>query len=573
VPVRACIPAYASLVFAAAAIALPAGVTYHPYPLPAFYQEWTAFAFGLLSAACLIVHPAMRALAPGRIVLGFLLLLGVVLVQAMFGIVAYTEQALLASLYLLWGAALAVSAGVLRDALGLARVCEVLAGALAAAAIFSALYAIVGHLAVPVDSGTRAVSARAFANFRQPNLFADYLCLGLASLSLLAARGRMGYGLLAVAATPILIAVALTQSRSAWMFLGLLLAVASWTAHRRGVALRSSASVIAALGYLMGVVLAYGAWSVLGQEPVPLQDRMLRTAAGVMARVELWQQAVEVFAGSPWMGAGFGQFAHERFWALRPAEHGASLGLYTHAHNIGAHILAELGLIAAVPLAGLLLWWVIENIRAAREPEHAWLLGVSGILIAHSLVEFPLWYAGFLGAFALVLGLGDTGGRRVTLRVGIWPAGAAVLLGATTLITSVADYRAVERLYDGPQGQVPTSTLVREAPQVPMRSLFLPYVELAYAGLLRIEADGVREAIALNGRLMRFMPDDHVVFRHALLLAQAGQAEEATRLLERAAAMYPSYAPLVAPLVARLASEQPERFAALLVALESSTRP
>jgi len=567
VPHRAAAVSYLSLACLAAAIVAPALVTLHSHPLPAFYQEWVAFAFGTLAIACLSAHPALRSLAIGRIVLLPALLVGVVLLQAVLGVVAYTEQVMIACLYLLWAAALMVSARVLRDTLGLTRVCEILAGALAVTACISAILAIASHVALH----TIAPLERAYANFRQPNLFADYLCLGLASLSLLAVRGRIRWRLVALPAVPMLVALALTQSRSAWVFLVLQLTIALAVGRKRGDTLRANAAVLASGAYLLGLGLAYLALPAFELEALPLQDRLLRTADGVVARLELWQQAFEIFLRSPWLGAGFGQFVHERFWMMRPDEHLASLGLYTHAHNIVLQVLAELGLIAAAALVWLLLRWTVDNVRAARAPEHAWLLGIAGILIVHSLLEFPLWYAGLLAIFALVLGLGDASRPMVTLRMAGWMAGAASLLGALTLATSVLDYRHVERLYAGPQGRALPSTLMRESAGVPTRSLFVPNVELAYTGLLQIDATDAEEALEINGRVLRFMPDDHVVFRQALLLAQAGHAERARKLLRRAAAIYPAYVPEVLPLLRRLALERPAVFAPLLAELDAAT--
>jgi hypothetical protein len=57
---RAVAASYLSLGFAAAAVSLPALVSRHTHPLPAFYQEWLAFALGLAALVPLLMHPAAR---------------------------------------------------------------------------------------------------------------------------------------------------------------------------------------------------------------------------------------------------------------------------------------------------------------------------------------------------------------------------------------------------------------------------------------------------------------------------------------------------------------------------------
>src|SRR5260221_8675569 len=41
----------------------------------------------------------------------------------------------------------------------------------------------------------------------------------------------------------------------------------------------------------------------------------------------------------------------------------------------------------------------------ALSSERCWAIGVLAIMGLHSMVEFPLWHADFLGAFALLFGL------------------------------------------------------------------------------------------------------------------------------------------------------------------------
>jgi hypothetical protein len=71
---------------------------------------------------------------------------------------------------------------------------------------------------------------------------------------------------------------------------------------------------------------------------------------------------------------------------------------------------------------------------------------------------------------------------------------------------------------------------------------------------------------------MRFLPDDHVVYRQALLLAQAGQAASAQALLLKSAAVYPQFLPRFQTVLERLAANEPHVFEPLRVTLRGIAR-
>ena len=81
---------------------LPFLQPYHRYPLTSFYSEWLAFALGL-AAAMLLAHKASwdEAKLPA-VALAPIALIVVVGLQATLGRVPYTEQALMAALYLFY---------------------------------------------------------------------------------------------------------------------------------------------------------------------------------------------------------------------------------------------------------------------------------------------------------------------------------------------------------------------------------------------------------------------------------------------------------------------------------------
>jgi O-antigen ligase len=546
-----------------AAVAAPALISSHTFPLPAFYQEWLAFALGLAALVPLLIHPQIRELRLPRIALAPVVLLVAIITQAALGEVAYVEQALIACVYLLWTVALIWCASLLRQTLGAPRVCEILAVGIAGIAITTSVLVIARHLGIPLPVSliTAQLHERAYGNFTQPNLFADYLALGLASLQLLRARQRLSTREVMLVATPVLIALALSQSRSAWVFIGFMVFISIALRLRNAELAQRHHYVELSAFFLLGLAAAY----LLVPMPdrpaaADIAERLFRTAGSIDARFELWAEAWRIFASAPWLGAGLGQFAIERFSATGEYTPYAALGLFTHAHNIVLQLAAEFGAFVTLGIMVLVVSWGRSQWRAPLTMESVWVLVVVGILALHSLLEFPLWYANFLLIAALALGLGEQRNLLSPQAFGVVRLAGLLVIGGVCLATSFAAYRDVERLFTGPSGDAVPSVLVREARALETRSIFLPFIELAYSGLLRIDGHDADEVLQINSRVMQFMPDDHVVYRQTLLLAQAGESRQAQDLLMKSIASYPGFLQKYTAVLESLARERPGVF-------------
>ncbi len=116
---------------------------------------------------------------------------------------------------------------------------------------------------------------------------------------------------------------------------------------------------------------------------------------------------------------------------------------------------------------------------------------------------------------------------------------------------SAADRNAFERTRDG---------LVA----VHGGSLLSPYAELFMSSLIEIKEEHLKEKLELNTRVMRFAPIGAASYRQVLLLAQAGQQEQAKIILEQAIWSYPGGAAGMRLKMAELAEKDPAHFSALL---------
>lgn len=521
-------------------------------PIGSFFGEWWAFVFGLAAATLLVLARPVGAKGPPRTVLVPIAFAALIAVHAALGWAAHGRLALLACLYLLWAAAIMATARAVMDAFGPVRFVSVLAWCIAAGAGASAVIAIVQahELLAALQAWMLPVfNGRAYGNLGQANHLADYLALGLASLGYLGATGRLPVFLQTVAGTAMLYALALTGSRSSWVYLVALFvgAVAGARQLQPPVGRRLLVAAAAAVGIFIAVqvVLALGATSLAPSAQTTVQ-RLPVQASGGEERWTIWAGASRIFLDAPWTGAGFGRFA-VRFFEVAPDLTAPLPPIATHhAHNLPLQFGAEFGVPGLLLLAAsVVLWW-----RGARRdrpsPERWWLLALLGVIGIHSLLEYPLWYAYFLGIAAIALGASDAarlefGRARLKSVVAV----AALALGWFACATVMSDYRQLRdfqvfrrsaMLAEG------TEAVTQRLLEIERRSMLSYLVELGFARAIEIDRERLDAKLALNTLVMGVLPDIDVAYRQALLLALAGQGERARVQWDRSVLLYPGYA-------------------------------
>ena len=549
---------------------------YHRFPLATFYSEWLAFALGLAAVLPLLRRELWRELTVPLVALAPLALLVVLAAQVALGRVPYAEQALTAGLYLLWAALLIVLGHVLRRGLALAEIATTLAWFLLAGGVLNALAGLAQHyhLASAVDFLVmRKEWLIICGNLGQPNHYATAVSLSLASIAYLYSRRKLHGALITGCSALFLIVLALAASRSPWLYLAALIALSQLLQRLRADD-GSRRLAVAAWWMLPGFVAAQ--WLVTlpffapdGAVVLTSAERLFQVASGIAPRLELWGEAWQMFLGTPLLGAGFGQFAWHHFLQQGVSGPTTAPGVFNHAHNIVLHLMAETGLAGAAIVVGAVLLWLIDLRRAALDPERWWLLALGAVIGIHSLLEYPLWYAYFLGMAALLLGCGAE--RLLVVRfAGLARAavGLAVLVGCVNLAAVIPPYRDFERLVfsadPGASRAIGDGAFARTMMQVHREPLLTPYVELAFAYGATVDAMQLEEKLALVTRAAHFAPVDVVVYRYALLLALAGEREAALAQFERSLRAYPDAAAAVTAELMELARRQPAEFTPLL---------
>ena len=497
-----------------------------------------------------------------------LLLLG--MMQFVLGRVSYFDQILLLALYLLWAALLMMLGQRLREEFGLPVLATALATFLLIGAELNALAGILQHYRwhTFLDAVvTVKVSLAVYGNVAQPNHFANYITLGLISLGLLHMRSLLRAGYVALLTMPLLFVLVLSGSRSVWLYL-LFMAGMAWLWQRR------DKSCLPLLRYTLLLLLGFGLMHGVVQIPwlegaaggITTMRRLFSEGTGGSIRLYLWREGWQIFTQFPLLGAGFGQFAWQHFQLGPVLQNADIVGLYNNAHSLVTQIAAEMGLVGLLILLGTLAMWLIQCSRAQRTVFHWWGYALLGVLAIHSLLEYPLWYAYFLGVAALTLGMLDTTTYRLKLRfLGRLSLAAILLLGVLSLVQMLQNYRNLGMLMGLRQavskdGYSWRENLMAADAQVPLR----PYFDLFMSGKIKVDANHLADKRILNESVMSFAPIGVVVYREALLLALSGEQAAAQLQMERAIWSYPDNFQAALKELTALTQKNPEKFAALL---------
>ncbi len=567
---------------------VPFLINRHQYPLTTFDQEWWSVFIGLFALTLLTTRAFWQQPEVPRIAQLPAVLIGIVIVQMLLDKVAYFDQGMVYILYLLFAAVMMLLGARLRTCFGIDRLALVLAWFLLVGAELSATVGVLQHFqwnTILNPYISQKVYISVYGNLAQANHFASYTTLGLISLGLLFQSGKLNARVVTLLAAPLLFVLVLSGSRSSWLFLALLCGLAWWWT-RRNAALRPL------LRYTVLLAAGFGLMHLIVQLPflqgtsgsVNTVERMFGDTASGSIRLYLWHEAWLMFTQSPWLGVGTGQFATHHFQLLPILRPTNITGLYNNAHNLIFQTAAEMGIVGVLALlAPLLLWlnglrkkFTVKSAGLVQElstdaqlgAAHWWGYAALGVLAIHSLLEYPLWYAYFVAIAALLLGAFDETRYRLELRnIGRVSIALILLLGMLSLVQLRSGYQQLkDTLAITKQSDVTADDQRRIRDgllAVYQGSLLAPYAELFISSVTEVNADHLKEKLALNGRVMRFIPIAPVVYRQAYFLARNGQLEQAKVVIERAIWSYPDNRRARKQLL-DLADKDPEHFSALL---------
>lgn len=392
------------------------------------------------------------------------------------------------------------------------------AWALVVAAVFNGLVGLV-QVYWPEQTGTTWMAfpgalGIAHGNLRQPNHLSLLLNWGIAGAAGLVQLGRLRASVGAALVAFMALGITLSGSRAGLVELALLVL---W-----GVTDRRLAPAVRRV--LVSGLVVYGATLAVvrmvppaGEEAAGAMLRLEHNAFGAAspnARANIWRSVGTLVQHHPWTGVGFGEL--NLAIALTPDPQRATAYL-DHAHNLPLHLAAELGLPLATAIGVALLWamwkaWCeVRRRQGAEWVASAGALAMVVIVLAASMVEYPLWYAYFLlpAAFAWGLALGSTSSPEAAAPVS--SPRRARLLGLLLVAGAAAaalDYTRVAAIYR----PVRAGSTIGQHVEPGLRSAFFSTMGGYAAATVNVDIDKRRAlSLAVHGlldwRLMEALAD------------------------------------------------------------------
>lgn len=285
--------------------------------------------------------------------------------------------------------------------------------------------------------------SRFYANMAQPNQLASLLLLGLLGCSWGFYRGKLNAWVALCVSCFILFGVVLTESRTAWLNLSLLLigAVtlrAKLPSHRYLLA-------VAGLGlYFFMCVLLLPLLAAYIHTGVESDYRSLADPI----RLGAWRMLLEASMLEPFLGFGWGQVGAASL--LVAVNFPGHAGLFAQAHNIFLDLVLWNGYPLGLLLVALICWWAWKAISLVRSFEQLHLLAFVTVLGTHAMLEYPLQYAFFLLPFGLMVGALQTSlGFEAIFKGQKWIRLVIAVMAAIALTITVRDYFRVETSFYG----------------------------------------------------------------------------------------------------------------------------
>jgi O-antigen ligase len=517
----------------------------HHHPIPSFYSEWWAFVFGLLAAIAALIATPLRLILPSLLKLIAIFLVAI-LVQWVAGMIAYREFALFHVGYLAWAAIVATLGSTLAGQIGRDRLLQAIAAAILVGALMSVGFAFAQRLNLPISHEILfpSLGGNVTGNIAQRNNLGSYLWAGIVSVLYL--RELKQLTTISALACVLLLgcAAGLTGSRSV-LLVGSMLIVGAITVYR-GVARNDSQFRLVALGIALVMMLcAKALFSNLPDFDVVAESALERlTESNITgdARLDLWRDTLTIIGDHPWIGNGVGNFP----WRMLEAASRAPIGASTfpgaeHSHNILLQIAADFGLPLSILFGTAIIIWLLRLRRSECDRSIHYSLAVLTVLLLHSLLEYPLWYASFLGIFCLVVGATDPRTSSVA-----YPAHRPLLpltlvAGIAALIPLKMDY---VRLDEANNRIVATPTLsdwqqrIETVAAIATTSGLGSYAIVALGALLEPDEKLAAQQLYVCERTMRLWPGPVIIARCAYLRHLIGRTEDAHKLLALAHAAF-----------------------------------
>ena len=527
--------------------------------LPNHYLPWSGFHFDLwvacvlsLASAAVIIRSSATVQWHGATAMCGLLLL-IPALQHAAGMMVFAGNTWISIAYLT-GLLLALLTGAKWELQNPGQLADGLFLAIALASIASVGLQL--HQWLQLDTLEMWIMpdnfGRPFANFGQPNQLGTFLLWGMLALGWGVLRHYVGRASAVLISAFLLFGLALTQSRTAWLAVALLV-VAAFLWRNRWPSRWVPAVIVLMALYFYLCVFYVGKISQL-----LLIDRVEFLNADRIsgdARPAIWRLFVDAAWQRPWEGYGWNQVVLGQFEVA--LDHPSLHSMFGHSHNLFLDLILWCGIPVGLLASCLLVLWLWRRIRAVRDAEEAVLVLFLLVVANHAMLELPLHYAYVLLPVGLIAGALNA--RQVATTVfttGRWPFAAVWTVSVLLLGLIVRDYSRVEpgyQLLRYEWAQIKTDP--GKPPDVLLLTQWREFIRLARfeptPGMSQSDLEWMRD-------VTRIHPGAGPFQKMATALALNGRPEEARKWLQLLCKMTPeSQCALVGRVWAKMAELDP----------------
>jgi O-antigen ligase len=388
----------------------------------------------------------------------------------------------------------------------------------------------------------------AYGNLRQRNQFASLCGMGLVAVLWLQARASGSVRLWwSASAVWLVLGLAASTSRTGLLQLVCIVGAAAWLGARQRRTAEQGGPRLAGPWRLLALLPLYAAaaWLLPRLASAGVEGMISRLREGAPpghGRLVLWHNVLELIAQRPWRGWGWGELSYAHY--SHPYAGERFVEVLDNAHNLPLHLAVTLGIPAAVAICGGLVWMTLRaRPWAERGAARIMVWGLLGVIVLHSLLEYPLWYAPFQLVFGLCVGLlwpgrpaADFGSNRPLAPV---LSALAATISIAFLAGAAWDYTRVSQIYLPRAERLPAW---REHTLDRLRGhswFFGDAVKFAELTLTPVTRDNAAAMDVLSGEMLHFSPEPRVVVKRIRAASLLGDDGEVQAQLTRFRAAYP----------------------------------
>ena len=380
------------------------------------------------------------------------------------------------------------------------------------------------------------IVGRAVGNMRQPNHLSSLLVWAVIAAVWLGEAGVIKRWASTALTLLFIFVIVLSASRTGTVSIGLL---AVWALLDRRLSRPARALLL--LAPVAYAVFWFGtsAWADYSHHVFGGETRFSTKGDISSSRWGIWANTLALIRMHPWAGVGFGEFNFA--WTLTPFP-GRPVAFFDHTHNLVLQLAVELGLPLAALVLGLLGWALYAALQKAlrarddADPRQAPLRRAAFMMVLlillHSLLEYPLWYAYFLlpAAFAFGLCLGEVGEAPSDAAPAVASRMRSLLVASMLLmlggVLSVVDYSRVVTIFAPAEGAPPLAERIANG----QRSVLFAY-QADYAAATT--AENPVDALSAFKRAPHNLLDARLMIAWAKALAASGDTERARYVAQR----------------------------------------